>query len=120
MARALIDSRLFGVLADFYPSTVTIQEATEGQGSYGEETLSWADKTGHVDLSCRLAPSGGREVKKADQTYVVATHVIAIAGSYPTIAEKDRAVIEGQNYDILLVENDGQERSTRLMVEVVS
>jgi len=106
-------------LHEFYPVTVTIQEVTEGQGTMGEITSVWANKVGYVDLGCRLSPSGGKEVKKPDQTYVVATHIISIAGYYPGIDEKDRAVIGLQTFDILLVENDGQGDSTRLLAEIV-
>jgi len=110
---------MFARLHEFYPSTVTIQEYTEAQDSYGEPVKTWANKMGYVNLRCRLAPSGGQEVKLPNQTYVVTTHMIAIADYYPGIDETDRAVIGTQTFDILLVENDGQGESTRLAVEIV-
>jgi hypothetical protein len=119
VARPLIHPRIFERLYNFYPSEVTIQEATEPQDTYGAFSQIWANKVGYVDLDCRLAPSGGQEVKKPDQTYVVSTHTIAIAGYYPGIDEKNRAVIGANIFDILLVENDGQGDSTRLIVEIV-
>lgn len=119
MARPLIDPRMFSRLGSFYPSTVTIQENTPTQGTMGEEQDVWTNKVGYVDLSCHLAPSGGREVKRPDQTYVVSTHIIAIAGHYPGIEEVDQAIIDGQGYDILLVENDSLGDSTRLVTEIV-
>jgi len=111
---------MFARLGNFYPTTVTIQEATEPQDTYGAAAPSWADKAGYVDLDCRLAPSGGQEVKMPDQTYVVSTHTIAITGHYPGIDEKDRAIVGAETFDILLVESDGQSESTRLIAEIVT
>jgi len=110
---------MFDRLYNFYPSKLTIQEAAEPQDTYGAYSQVWADKPPYVELDCRLAPSGGREVKRPDQTYVVSTHIIAIDGYWPGIDEKNRAVIGADIFDILLVENDGQGDSTRLTVEIV-
>ena len=120
MARPLIAPGMFPRLYSFYPATVTIQEVAEPQNTYGEPVGNWADKTGYVDLDCRLAPSGGQEVKMSDQTYAVSTHIIAIPDHYPGIDEKDRAVIGPETFDILLVESDGQSESTRLITEIVT
>ena len=120
MARPLIAPEMFPRLYNFYPDTVTIQEVTEPQDVYGAPDPNWADKTDYVDLDCRLAPSGGQEVKLPDQTYAVSTHIIAITDYYPGIDEKDRAVIGAETFDILLVESDGQSESTRLVAEIVT
>ena len=68
MARPLIAPAMFTRLFNFYPATVTIQAVAEPQDSYGAPADNWADRAGYVDLECRLAPSGGQEVKMADQT----------------------------------------------------
>ena len=120
MARPLIAPAMFSRLFNFYPATVTIQAVAEPQDSYGAPADNWADRAGYVDLECRLAPSGGQEVKMADQTYAVSTHTIAITGYYPGIDEKDRAVVGVETFDILLVESDGQSESTRLIAEIVT
>ena len=120
MARPLIAPGMFARLYNFYPATVTIQEVSEPQDVYGATVPSWADRAGYVDLECRLAPSGGQEVKRTDQTYAVSTHTIAITGYYPGIDEKDRAVVGTETFDILLVESDGQSESTRLIAEIVT
>ena len=120
MARPLIAPGMFARLGSFYPVTVTIQAVTEPQDSYGAAVPSWADRPGYVELECRLAPSGGQEVKRTDQTYAVSTHTIAIAGYYAGIDEKDRAVVGAETFDILLVESDGQSESTRLIAEIVT
>lgn len=111
---------MFPRLFNFYPVTVTIQAVTEPQDSYGAAVPSWANRVGYVELECRLAPSGGTEVKLANQTYAVSTHIIAITGHYPGIDEKDRAIVGAETFDILLVESDGQSESTRLVAEIVT
>ena len=120
MARPLIAPAMFSRLFNFYPATVTIQAVAEPQDSYGAPDENWADRVGYIDLECRLAPSGGQEVKRTDQTYAVSTHIIAITGYYPGIDEKDRAVVGTETFDILLVESDGQSESTRLIAEIVT
>lgn len=125
MARPPIAPGMFARLYTFYPVTVTIQEVTEARGVYGETDPYWNDKLGYVDLDCRLSPAGGKEIKQPDQTYVIATHIIAISGYYPGIDEKDTAIVTSpaprgiETFDILLVENDGQGDSTRLLAEIV-
>jgi len=111
---------MFPRLHEFYPVKVTIQVVTEPQDAYGAGVPSWANKPDYVELDCRLAPSGGTEVKLPNQTYAVSTHIIAITGHYPLIDEKDRAIIGAETFDILLVESDGQSESTRLVTEIVT
>lgn len=120
MVRPLIHTGMFGRLHEFYPETVTIQAVTEPQDVYGAPVPGWADRDGYVELECRLAPSGGTEVKLPNQTYAVSTHIIAITGHYPGIDEKDRAIVGAETFDILLVESDGQSESTRLVTEIVT
>jgi len=120
VARPLIAPGMLARLGSFYPVTVTIQAVTEPQDSYGDPDPTYANKVGYIGLPCRLAPSGGQEVKRPDQTYVVGTHTIAIAGYYAGIDEKDRAVVGTETFDILLVESDGQSESTRLIAEIVT
>ena len=120
MARPLIAPGMFPRLFNFYPVTVTIQAVAEPQDTYGAGVPSWANRAGYIELECRLAPSGGQEVKRTDQTYAVSTHTIAITGYYPGIDEKDRAIVGAETFDILLVESDGQSESTRLIAEIVT
>lgn len=116
----LIDPRMLAHLHNFYPSTVTIQEAMELQDGTGDVTLDWDDKPDHVDLPCRIGPSGGKEIRMPDQTYAVSTHTIGLRGNYPTVTVKDRAVDDnGVIYDIMAVESDDQDASTYLYTEIV-
>jgi head-tail adaptor len=115
----MISPRMFTALSAFYSSACTIQQVTETRDAAGQPVKTWANFASHVSLDCRLSPIGGSERKTNNQVYSVATHVIELAGNYPTITTKMRAVISAVNYDILLVEHDGEAASTRLVCEVV-
>lgn len=111
----------------FYPETCTIQQATETADAFGQPQPAWADKANHVDIACYvIAGSQARdwERKTSDAVYNAASHVIGLAGHYPTISEEMRAVVGGTAYDILLVENEalamnGEDATTRLICQVV-
>lgn len=105
-----------------YAATVTIQQATEAVDAYGVATkASWANLSGHVDLSCRLAPKTQTPTEgRGDAApYIDHDYTIAIAGYYSTITVQMRAVISAVNYDIVSVEHDGNSKTTRLQVQVV-
>jgi len=117
----IIDPRMLTQLGNFYPSMATIQESMEVQDGSGDVTLVWANKAGHVDLPCRIGPSGGREIRQENQTYSMSTHTIGLRGNYPLVTVEDRAVDDGAViYNILAVESDDQDASTYLYVEIVT
>lgn len=116
----LISPRMLGSLTAFYPSLCTIQQNTPVADSYGQPIAAWANLAGHVGLACAVMSGGGREMKLPNQTYTVASHVILLAGHYPTITTAMRAVVGGVNYDILSVESDSQSTMTRLACQVVT
>ena len=117
----IIDPRMLAHLANFYPSTVTIQEVTERRGTAGETRPEWETKDGHEDLPARIGPSGGREVKLADQTYAISTHTVGLRANYPEVTVKDRVLADdGTIYDILSVASDDQDASTYLYTEIVT
>jgi len=119
--KELIDSGLFAHLSRFYSATCTIRTyAAESPDSFGQPQPVWADFVGHVNIACVIAPSGGKEVKRADMTTTISTHKISLVGNYPTIIPKMRAVIGTQTYEILTIEIDSRQETTRLMVEVVN
>jgi len=120
MRSELIDSNLLTHLSRFYSSTCTVKTyAAENPDTFGQPQPAWIDFVGHVNLACSLAPSGGREVKRPDMTIAISTHIVSMAGYYPTIIPKMRAVIGGNTYDILTVEVDSRSKTTRLMMEIV-
>jgi len=121
MRKELINGNLLTSLSRFYPSVCDIQTYTnENQDSYGQPNPIWIDFVGHQDIPCSIAAAKGQEIKNQDMTIGIATHIIALAGYYPTITYKMRAVISGQNYDILLTEVDSHVTMTRLTVQVVT
>jgi len=114
----LIHPRLLDNLYNFFASSCTIQRATVTISNYGEETLTWANVAALVSLPCALAPAGGREVKQADMTYVIASHYVTLGGNY-AVYEKDRAIIGALTLDILLVTHDSQNETTHLDCQTV-
>jgi len=122
MRKELIASDLFSHLSRFYAATCTIRTyAAENPDTYGQPQPVWADFAGHVNIDCVIAPSGGKEVKLSDMTIAISTHKISLVGDYSaTIIPKMRAVIGTQTYEILTVEVDSRQETTRLMVEVVN
>ena len=110
----------FADLSDFYHFTCTIQEAPGVQDAAGEEILTYVNKAGHIGLPCTLGPAGGKEIKAPDMTYVVASHTISLAGNYPLIQEKMRAVIGSFTFDILAVSHDSQNDTTHLDTQILT
>ena len=110
------------VQPNFYPSTCTIQQATEVADSYGQLVPTWANLADHVDLSCRVSPgspSSGNELRTQIQIYTVHTWVIAFNGHYPDILETMRAVVDSVVYEIEQVQHDGNNKTTRLRVRTL-
>jgi len=115
----IFSSRMFEMLGKFYPDICTIQESVEVQDDTGHPVASWSDLDDHKGLACRVSPIGGTERKTATQVYSIATHVIELTETYPLITPKMRALVRGWTYDVLLVERDGQEMSSRLVTQVI-
>ena len=114
-----------GLLAELEPNhyagTVTIQSASMANDSAGQEIPTWSNLALHVDLICRKAPQQqfSREVRNQAEIYAVHVWNIAIAGYYTSITEEMRAVMDGVNYDIELVQFDGNRKTTHLQVRKV-
>lgn len=115
----LIHPELKKRIPEQYPDECTIQQREEGTNDFGEPVDEWVDLEGHVDISALKASTGGREIKKEDQTYTIAEYHISLKGYYPDIEENMRAVVNGINHSILLVEHASRNDRTRLAVEVV-
>lgn len=114
----IIDPRMLARLHNFYPSLVSIQEKTEIRGTAGEVRFDWDDR--YTDLPARIGPTGGQEVKLANETYKIATHTVGLRGWYPAITVEDKVVADdGTEYNILLTQSDDQQASTYLYVEIV-
>jgi len=88
----------------FFTDRCTIQRAAEFQDDDGQVFLTWSDDLNLVDLPCRLIPATGGERRTTSAIWDVADHTISLAGFYPTITPKTRAVVNGYLVlDIILV-----------------
>lgn len=105
-------------LQAFYPQVCLVQVNTPVQDAAGQPLPGW--DTAMSPIRCRLSPVSALESKRQEMTVTVGTHVIALAGHYGGITTDMRAVVDGQAYDILGVDHDGQAHTTRLRVQVVS
>lgn len=119
---ALIHPDMLEDLPQFFSSTCTIQSLTVSADTYFDEVDSWS--TLHTAIPCAIAfpglKGGGMEVKRSDMTYVVASHIVDLAGYYPDITETMRAVVGSLTLDILLVQADSHHKMTRLTCQVVT
>lgn len=119
----IMHPRLLGALTPrFYPSSVSIQSYTATRATDGGEVKTWAIEACWSALRCAISGSGGYEVKRADSTIATSSHRIAIAGYYPTIAPKMRAVDNdtGDTFDILSVASDSHIQTTSLVCQIVT
>ena len=143
---AIIDGSFLTGLGFLFNKTVTIQEPSREQDEYGQLIDTWiplgytweTDEGGevvtsggepiridlvHEDLPCIIFPKGsdmrGSEVRRRDETYVVASYKILLQGYYPAIRETMRAVSVNNTYEITLVKHDAAAITTTLFCEVV-
>ena len=80
--------------------TCTTQRFTEGViDDYGNPTKTWADHL--TDEPCRLNANRGRELKFGAEI-VVADYELFLDDV--DITEQDRVVLDGNTYEVLLVE----------------
>lgn len=113
--------KIWDRLARFYATTVTIQQYTATQNTYGEEVKTWSNVPGLVNLRASIAPVNGREVKRPDGIVAVSPWRIALGSQHTNIIPKMRAVgSNGMIYDILAVEHDSHGHQTSLDVEIVT
>ena len=116
MRPAFVDPRLMGALESHFPDLCTIQYLTETVDADGQGVKTWTDR--HTDVPCNVMPLKGREIKRPNQTYVVANTSIVLQGHYADIVESDRVIVGGTTYDILLAEHT-LDTMTVLSCEVV-
>ena len=117
----LVSPRLLAGIAALFPASCTIQSPAN-TNTKGDVVLApWTDVPGLTDIDCRVSPIGaGREVRTSDMTYSIVTHYITLRGSYDGIAPHMHAVVDGNEYDIEAVTDDGSGIVTRLAVRVLT
>jgi head-tail adaptor len=120
---SFVDGRMFDSLNRLFGLTCTIQASTESRDSSGQITDTWSNLAGHVNIPCVRGQAVIRSAaeQRGPQAAVVSTRkVIALAGYYPSITTKHRAVVASTNWNILDVRHDPSSAYTQLDVEVVS
>lgn len=123
MTRGLIDSRLSKRIEQrFYPDRLTVQTATVTRGSAGSQVPTWVDDPDRADIPCRVAPTGGGEIKRTDQVLTLITHRIGLVSDCG-ITTAERVVVSSPDgptiFDIVLVETDSERHATYLNCQVV-
>lgn len=113
-------------LSRAYPSTVTIQAATETQADDYSPVNTWTNVSGMTNIKGILSPATAREMRQAQLTNTVITHVCDLQAYYPAITQKHRVQAKRadsdtvQTFNINGVKFDSQGKSTRLELEQVS
>ena len=117
---ALVHPRWLSEITGLFPDKCRIQRPNNSNVRGDVIEAPWADVAGLVDLDCRVSPADvGREVRGADQTYGVTTHIITLRGRYTNIEPHMRAVVNGIAYDIQGITGDGCGIMTRLSARVL-
>lgn len=106
------------VTSGFFPATCDIQANTPTRSSSGYPTPAWGNVSGLTAIPCTVARREAVEQRLPDLVTTDTTHIIALAGDYPTITPKHRAVVEGTSYDILGVRTDIHDVMTWLSAEI--
>ena len=111
-------------LAGFFDRECTIQKNTPTRDAAGQPQDAWTDLAAHVALPCRVAPvtalSRAARVQREDMTVTTYSHVIFLAGPYPTVTTAHQVVVDSVSYQIVNVVRDSALVATELQVEVVT
>jgi head-tail adaptor len=86
--------------------TCTVSRYTsDSQDAYGQPVKTWTDI--YTDEPCRLTMTKGREIKQGLEV-VISDYKLFISDSL-TITERDRVVVSGGTYEVLLVQSRASE-----------
>lgn len=125
---AMIHPRMLPALvrSGVFPFTVRIETRSDGRTPSGGITPGWAARSGLEAIPCARsvagAPgSGGLEVRGTALAVTERnSYVISLAGHYPAITQKDRAVLStGEIYDIVSATLDSRSAHTVLEVRTL-
>ena len=84
-------------------TSVAISRFTKtGEDGNGQPTGTWATV---ATVPCRIEPSAGQEIE-SDKEVVISTHRMFLEFGV-SITEADRAIVGGDEYNVLLVKNAG-------------
>lgn len=133
LSNALVHPLLFKSMPQFFPSRCTIYDVAEERNPIGERIPVPSDAmlpgTANPFLEgipCAIGDSSRfqrrqiSEERTADSEYNRVYLVIMLAGNYPSITEKMRAVVDGVTYNILATSLSPVTSHTELIVEVIT
>lgn len=113
--------------AGLFSSLCTIKRPSGAQDASGQPDMTLASATdvpGMVNIPCLAAPETLQRPDVTDETKLVnmtlqrsVRHVL-LDGYYPAILQKDFAVVDGVGFEVLAIEPDSQNITTRLAVQV--
>lgn len=121
MTVPVIHSRFVGLNTQFFPSQATIEAMTEPAPTdeYGQPVEEWLPVSGLQAIAASRAPLSAQERQALNYTATDQAWTVLLAGAYPSITTRHRAVIDGDTFDIDAVETDQTGNLTRLRVRSV-
>jgi hypothetical protein len=106
-------------------SVCTIQQPSGNVVPGGAPDGLYVDVAGMIGIPCMFSPNSSAriqatEVKAIEEITSYRLQHVWLTGWFPTIASNSqwRAVIDGENWDILGAEDDSQAKMTRLEVRI--
>lgn len=112
------------VATGLFISLCTIQTRPTTLGITGRpvDTGLWSNVSGLVSIRCMSAPPNVGTMSEQEQKLVSNNptlqfrHVL-LDSYYPSVQRKQRAAIDGEDWDIVAVDSDSQNQMTRLLVQ---
>lgn len=121
MTAAIVHPRfLASVPPGFWPSRCTIEGSTATRDAYGEPVEAWAGVAVLTAIPCAKAPLSAIERQGAGYTATDRVWNVLLQGAYPAITTNQRAVIDGEPFDIDAEETNQTGTVTRLRVRSVT
>ena len=122
--RQLIDSRLWGKLADRMPQTCAIQFiGSTTRGASGQAKNTYVPLEGRESIPCQFSIGyrlGNQESTPPSMTLTSKQGLCRLRGYYPDITTPMQAVIGDVTYNIVSVIPDSQKFQTLLILEAVT
>ena len=124
-SRPMFDRRMLEHLSRFFPSTLRVEATFNTTDAMGSPVEEWELVEDLAFVPCSIAPfndiipiSGERKLE--NMNYNTATHRITLKGYYPQITTKMTVVFDDTRHNILGVEHDSHDRTTRIIVNEVT
>jgi hypothetical protein len=115
----LVHPKLISILQiDFFPQRCALKKPVKSQSTTGKQNITYVVEPGYEALPCRVAPPSGGERRGDRYTHLDATHAIAIPGQFADLTEEWVAVVDGQQYQILLIGKDAEGVMTHLETRI--